>query len=117
MNAGRAAAQSPMAAASVGSSVGGSSSVVRVWELSDAEAKVQYSGHGAAVNRLVFLGAASSAVASLDVAGCIHIWDRGTGVCMYGYVCVCVCVCVCCVCAVSYTLRTLPTNRKAWTCW
>jgi WD40 repeat protein len=56
-----------------------SSSVVRVWELADAETKVQYAGHSAAVHKLAFLGPGSAAVASLDVSGAIHVWSRSTG--------------------------------------
>jgi hypothetical protein len=55
------------------------SSVVRVWELADAETKVQYAGHSAAVHKLAFLGPCSAAVASLDVSGAIHVWSRITG--------------------------------------
>jgi WD40 repeat protein len=54
-------------------------SVVRVWELADAETKVQYAGHSAAVHKLAFLGPGSAAVASLDVSGAIHVWSRSTG--------------------------------------
>eukprot|EP00879_Flechtneria_rotunda_P008480 GHRR01008885.1.p1 GENE.GHRR01008885.1~~GHRR01008885.1.p1 ORF type:complete len:607 (+),score=211.00 GHRR01008885.1:680-2500(+) len=54
--------------------------VVRVWELADGEAKVQYGCHTAAVHKLLFLGPGSSAVASLDVAGAIHVWSRATGI-------------------------------------
>jgi len=50
-----------------------------VWELADAEAKMQYTSHTAAVHQVTFLGACSSAVASLDVSGAIHVWDRTTG--------------------------------------
>ncbi|KAF8066311.1 GFS12 [Scenedesmus sp. PABB004] len=54
--------------------------VVRVWELADAETKVQYAGHrGAGVARLAFVGCGSGAVASLDVTGSIHVWSRATG--------------------------------------
>lgn len=55
------------------------SPVVRVWELADAETKVQYAGHTAAVHKLAFLGPGGAAVASLDVSGAIHVWSRSTG--------------------------------------
>lgn len=50
-----------------------------MWELADAEAKMQYTSHTAAVHQVTFLGPCSSAVASLDVSGAIHVWDRTTG--------------------------------------
>eukprot|EP00775_Hariotina_reticulata_P009746 gene9746-9904_t len=54
--------------------------VVRVWECADAEAKVQYTGHAAAVTKVAFLGSSgSSTVASLDVSGALHVWCRMTG--------------------------------------
>lgn len=60
-----------------GSSSG--TSVVRVWELADAEAKVQYAAHSAGVNQVAFLGPGSTVVASLDVSGALHVWSRVTG--------------------------------------
>lgn len=67
-------ASAATAAATVGAPV------VRVWECADAEAKVQYTGHAAAVTKVTFLGSSgSSAVASLDVSGALHVWCRMTG--------------------------------------
>lgn len=64
----------------------GSNWVVRVWELADAEAKVQYSAHTAAVHQVAFLGPHSPAVASLDVSGAIHVWSRTTGMQLQAFV-------------------------------
>lgn len=65
--------------ASGSSSGSGSNWVVRVWELADAEAKVQYAAHTAAVHQVAFLGPCSPVVASLDVSGAIHVWSRTSG--------------------------------------
>jgi hypothetical protein len=40
---------------------------------------MQYASHTAAVHQVSFLGPGSSAVASLDVSGAIHVWSRATG--------------------------------------
>ncbi|KAG2487022.1 hypothetical protein HYH03_014392 [Edaphochlamys debaryana] len=52
--------------------------VVRVWGLSDCQARVQYGGHRTAVTSLLVLRAArggGAVAASLDAGGQLHVWD------------------------------------------
>ncbi|GIM16812.1 hypothetical protein Vretimale_19387, partial [Volvox reticuliferus] len=56
--------------------------VVRVWSLSDCQARVQYGGHRAAVHSLLLFRAAragGAVVASLDAAGQLHVWAYDNG--------------------------------------